>query len=374
MNGIINYFPLMHIVNKLKLTVFFFSITFRCLLFISLSITTAANANNTTLDDERHLVDKSAVTGVFYLQSEGQNLFLSALGISIYHVDDLSAEMDSALSKWHVSQYGEYFHFKNVASGYYLSGNGEPSLSDHVQLVPRVLDDPLTLWIIRREGDGFDVINKQTGLSLQASVQATIPASIHATELESKAQYNEHFVFLPTEEKTTHMPIVVTSNTSKAKERSLSSVNKSMTTPFHNDLNFIMYSSMNDTTTKKNTAQSTLDGDISTRWSGTGNNPWVEYDLGVVVTLDHINVAFFNDGNRPSAFEIQLSNNGMYWNTAVEGISPLGEEGLRRVDIPLSAARFVRIVGLDIGNDQVFALSEVVFDTISVPTTGVAGL
>jgi F5/8 type C domain/Calx-beta domain len=99
-----------------------------------------------------------------------------------------------------------------------------------------------------------------------------------------------------------------------------------------------------------NVPANTLDGDLGTRWSAKGDGQWIQYDLGAVVTVSRVQIAFYLGDQRTQAFDILVSTDGTSWATAFSGQSSGTTTGLQSFDFAASPARYVRIVGH--GNSQ----------------------
>jgi hypothetical protein len=99
-----------------------------------------------------------------------------------------------------------------------------------------------------------------------------------------------------------------------------------------------------------NVPANTLDGNLSTRWSAEGDGQWIKYDLGSMVTVNRVQIAFYLGDQRTQAFDIQVSADGSSWATVFSGHSSGTTTGLQSFDFPNVSARYVRIVGH--GNSQ----------------------
>ncbi len=89
----------------------------------------------------------------------------------------------------------------------------------------------------------------------------------------------------------------------------------------------------------------TLDGDLTTRWSASGDGAWIRFDLGEPHTLSAVAIAWYKGDERSAEFDIEVSDDGERWTYVYGGVSS-GEE-LSPEHHPFSsiAARYVRIVG-----------------------------
>lgn len=103
--------------------------------------------------------------------------------------------------------------------------------------------------------------------------------------------------------------------------------------------------SVSSTPEPENTAVNMLDGNLSTRWSGNGVGEWAELDLGSVKPIDAIALAYWKGGERIYEFEIQVSQDGDYYETVYRGsTSGIGEE-YEMVDFDRVNARYVKLTG-----------------------------
>jgi len=54
-----------------------------------------------------------------------------------------------------------------------------------------------------------------------------------------------------------------------------------------------------------NVPGNTVDGDLNTRWSASGDGQWIQFDLGSNKKAAYIKIAFLNGSTRTSTFDIQ---------------------------------------------------------------------
>ena len=94
-----------------------------------------------------------------------------------------------------------------------------------------------------------------------------------------------------------------------------------------------------------NVPQYTLDGNLATRWSANGDGQWIRYDLGSTMTIGSISIAWYLGTSWQSAFELQVSLDGMTWSPVFTGRSSGRTLQPERYDFPAVPARYVRIVG-----------------------------
>src|SRR5438034_11013445 len=54
-----------------------------------------------------------------------------------------------------------------------------------------------------------------------------------------------------------------------------------------------------------NIPQNTLDNNLATRWSASGDRQWIRYDLGAVMAIGAVNIAWYRGTEWASAFDIE---------------------------------------------------------------------
>jgi len=57
-----------------------------------------------------------------------------------------------------------------------------------------------------------------------------------------------------------------------------------------------------------NVPSNTLDNSLATRWSARGDGQWIHYDLGTIVTMDHVDIAWYVGDTRSTYFDIEVSS------------------------------------------------------------------
>ena len=73
------------------------------------------------------------------------------------------------------------------------------------------------------------------------------------------------------------------------------------------------------------------DGKLTTRWSAGGDGQWIRLDLGQVMTVGAVKIAWFKGSSRQAKFDVQTSSNGnTYTNVLTNKISS-GRSEERRV-------------------------------------------
>lgn len=91
----------------------------------------------------------------------------------------------------------------------------------------------------------------------------------------------------------------------------------------------------------ENSPPNSIDGDYGTRWSAEGVN-WIEYDLGEDTWLECMGVAFYLGNTRRTIYKVELSNDGVNYETVFDGEALGTTLEPERLKIG-QTARFVRI-------------------------------
>src|SRR5256884_347079 len=94
-----------------------------------------------------------------------------------------------------------------------------------------------------------------------------------------------------------------------------------------------------------NIPQNTLDNNLATRWSASGDGQWIRYDLGAVMAVGPVNIAWYRGTEWASAFDIEVSLDSLTWTRAFTGRSSGQTLQPERYDFPTVPGRYVRIVG-----------------------------
>jgi len=96
-----------------------------------------------------------------------------------------------------------------------------------------------------------------------------------------------------------------------------------------------------------NSPDRTLDGDIKTRWSASGDGVWAKYDYGQKVKFDAVKIAFHNGHKRSTKFDIEVSEDGQTWTKVLTDMKSSGQSlELERFDFPEEiAAQYIKYVG-----------------------------
>src|SRR5213078_565045 len=94
-----------------------------------------------------------------------------------------------------------------------------------------------------------------------------------------------------------------------------------------------------------NAPENTLDNNLATRWSASGDGQWIRYDLGAVVAVGPVTIAWYQGTAWASAFEIQVSSDTVTWTSVFAGRSSGQTLQPERYDFLTVTGRYVRIVG-----------------------------
>jgi uncharacterized protein YjdB len=94
-----------------------------------------------------------------------------------------------------------------------------------------------------------------------------------------------------------------------------------------------------------NIPQNTLDNSLATRWSAYGNGQWIRYDLGSVVTIDGVDIGWYQGDTRSFYFDIEVSPDAATWTRVFSGHSSGQTVQLERYDLPTVSGRYLRIIG-----------------------------
>src|SRR5439155_377259 len=92
-----------------------------------------------------------------------------------------------------------------------------------------------------------------------------------------------------------------------------------------------------------NIPQNTLDNNLATRWSASGDGQWIRYDLGAVMAVGPVTIAWYRGTEWASAFDIEVSLDSLTWTRAFTGRSSGQTLQPERYDFPAVPGRYVRI-------------------------------
>ena len=95
-----------------------------------------------------------------------------------------------------------------------------------------------------------------------------------------------------------------------------------------------------------NVPANTVDNNLATRWSASGDGQWIRYDLGATRTLSYARIAFYNGNVRQTRFDLQASLDGNAWTNVLTNVLSAGTSTQEQMfDFPDVSARYVRYLG-----------------------------
>jgi len=94
-----------------------------------------------------------------------------------------------------------------------------------------------------------------------------------------------------------------------------------------------------------NVAGNTVDGKPETRWSGSGNGAWIQFDLGATWMVSHVRIAVYKGNERRNKFDLEVSTGGGVWTKVLTNALTPNAVGEQTHDFPDTPARLVRYVG-----------------------------
>jgi uncharacterized protein YjdB len=94
-----------------------------------------------------------------------------------------------------------------------------------------------------------------------------------------------------------------------------------------------------------NIPQNTLDNDLGTRWSASGDGQWIRYDLGAVGAIGRVDIAWYLGDTRIASFDVEVSSDTVTWTRVFAGQSSGQTLQPERYTFPTASGRYVRIVG-----------------------------
>ncbi|PYI52599.1 tandem-95 repeat protein [Paenibacillus flagellatus] len=107
-----------------------------------------------------------------------------------------------------------------------------------------------------------------------------------------------------------------------------------------------------------NTPDKTIDGNLSTRWSAPGRQ-WLRFDLGSAKPVGAISVAIYNGTLRKAYFDLEASLDGQTWTTLFSGESSGTTLEPETFLVPLTEARYIRLVGSGNSSNNYNSITEV---------------
>ncbi|MGQ7890060.1 S-layer homology domain-containing protein [Paenibacillus sp. WC2504] len=102
---------------------------------------------------------------------------------------------------------------------------------------------------------------------------------------------------------------------------------------------------VNASSSDGNVESNTLDNNLFSRWSASGDGQYVMFDLGQPKNIGYVGIAFYKGDLRTTLIDIQTSNDAQTWTNVFTGNSRPNTVNMQAFDIPDTQARFVRIIG-----------------------------
>jgi hypothetical protein len=123
-----------------------------------------------------------------------------------------------------------------------------------------------------------------------------------------------------------------------------------------------------------NVPSNTVDGNLATRWSASGDGQWIRYDLGSSRTVAYVRLAPYAGTNRVFTFDVQRSSDGASWTTVAAGLKTALNNNLQTFDFADVSTRYLRLVGHMNSTSGWNAYTEVeVWIAGTTPTSGALG-
>jgi len=100
-----------------------------------------------------------------------------------------------------------------------------------------------------------------------------------------------------------------------------------------------------DSSDDGNLPTNTVDGNLATRWSSSGDGQWIKYDLGSNRKIGYIMLAAYQGDTRKNKFDLQVSTDNTNWTTVWSGASNGLTTAEVKYDFPDVTARYLRYLG-----------------------------
>lgn len=108
-----------------------------------------------------------------------------------------------------------------------------------------------------------------------------------------------------------------------------------------NDLSKIKVTA-SDVPEVSNIPENTLDNDFASRWTSVGEQN-INYDLGEIVKMNSISIAFYQGASRVYNFKIEISVDGNSWQTVYDGKSTGVTDEFTKYEFAKTDVRYVKI-------------------------------
>lgn len=117
-----------------------------------------------------------------------------------------------------------------------------------------------------------------------------------------------------------------------------------------------------------NVATNLVDNDLGTRWSAAGEGCWARFDLYEPTLVSAMDIATYSGDKRKAIFDIQVSDDGINWDTVFSGQSSGTAAGFERYAFEPVLARYVRLYGYGNSSNEWNSFSEIkIYDTNNNP-------
>lgn len=94
-----------------------------------------------------------------------------------------------------------------------------------------------------------------------------------------------------------------------------------------------------------NVPENVADGDFNTRWSASGDGQWISFELEEPKEITALGIAFYSGSKRSTAFDIEISQDGVNWETILSATSSGFTEDLEKYKTKPFTSKYVRFVG-----------------------------
>lgn len=109
-----------------------------------------------------------------------------------------------------------------------------------------------------------------------------------------------------------------------------------------------------------NVPANAIDGNLSTRWSASGDGQWIQFDMGSVKPVSNVSIAWYLGDVRRSRYDILVSADASSWTTVVTNKQSGGTSAnLEDNSFPSVQSRYVKIVGHENTNSTWNSITEV---------------
>jgi hypothetical protein len=106
-------------------------------------------------------------------------------------------------------------------------------------------------------------------------------------------------------------------------------------------------SAVTASTNDGNVPANSIDGNLGTRWSASGDGQWIQCDLGATKQVESVRLAWYSGNTRSSTFDVLVSGSSSGpWTTLLLGGQSSGTTtALETYDISDTSGRYVRLIG-----------------------------